>query len=66
MKKRNLKKTVNIRVFQETRDRLKIRAVREHKTIMQLTDDISRDKPTFIEFYKKGEKNSFLKNNLTK
>lgn len=36
------KKTVNIRVFQATRDRLKIKAVRERKTIMSLVEELSK------------------------
>lgn len=36
------KNTVNIRVFRDTRDRLKVKAARKKVSIMQHVDDISR------------------------
>lgn len=38
------KKTVNIRVFRETRDRLKVKAARKRMSIMQHIEELSRIK----------------------
>lgn len=37
-----VKKTVNIRVFEESYKRLKIRAVKERRQLMEVVDELSR------------------------
>lgn len=39
-----VKDTVNIRVFVKSRDRLKVRAAKERKTLMQVIEEVSQEK----------------------
>jgi len=39
-----LKETVNIRVYKDSRDRLKVTAAKRKKTIMAVIDDCSKGK----------------------